>query len=197
MIHHLHLLIKRAIDLLISVPLLIILSPLFLIISLLIKADSTGPIFFIQDRRGFNFKKFRMFKFRTLLHNAPDPHANYEMIETDPRVTRTGKFLRKTSLDELPQLFNVLIGNMSLVGPRPLIEWESQECLKNHPRRFTVKPGITGLSQAYARNSVDLIARSDLDIEYVNNWSILLDLKILFISPVKLFLIKGIYPEHK
>lgn len=189
------LLIKRVIDLTISFLLALLLSPLFILIILLIKIDSPGPAFFIQERRGLKFFKFRMYKFRTLRHNAPDPHSNYEMVESDPRVTRTGRILRKTSLDELPQLFNVIKGEMSLVGPRPLVEWESQECLKTHPDRFLVKPGITGFSQAYARNSVDLQARSDLDIEYVKKWSILLDLQILFISPVKLFLMKGIYPE--
>jgi lipopolysaccharide/colanic/teichoic acid biosynthesis glycosyltransferase len=188
---------KRVIDLTISIVLTLILSPLLLLISAAVKFDSPGPALFIQERRGHYFNKFKMFKFRTLRHNASDPHLKYEMVESDPRITRVGKFLRKTSLDELPQLFNVIIGNMSLVGPRPLVEWESCECLQTHPLRFEVKPGITGLSQVYARNSVDLSARSDLDIEYANNWSNSLDLKILFISPVKLFLMKGIYPEHR
>ena len=129
------------------------------------------------------------------MHRIPTPR--YEMLENDPRVTRVGALLRRTSLDELPQLFNVLLGDMSLVGPRPLVEWESKECLRNHAERFLVKPGITGLSQVYARNAVDLVARSDLDVEYVQHWSLLLDVRILFMSPFKVAATEGIYPRTR
>ena len=104
----------------------------------MIKLESSGPVFFRQRRFGQAMRPFMIFKFRSLRHNLPDPHERYEMMEHDPRITRVGAFLRSTSLDELPQLFNVIAGSMSLVGPRPLVEWESLEALRNHGERFEV-----------------------------------------------------------
>jgi lipopolysaccharide/colanic/teichoic acid biosynthesis glycosyltransferase len=166
------LLLKRSIDLGIALPLGLVLSPLFLLVALAIKLDSRGPVFFRQERRGLGFRKFTILKFRSLRHAAPDPHGRYEMNEHDPRITRVGEWIRRTSLDELPQLLNVIAGSMSLVGPRPLVEWESRDCIATHPERFLVKPGITGLSQIHVRNAVDLDARSDWDVEYVRRWSV-------------------------
>ena len=187
--------LKRALDLLITIPLCVFLLPLFLAISLSVKADSKGPVFFIQKRRGRFFREFRVIKFRTLRHGAPDPCQRYEMLERDPRITLAGAVLRRTSLDELPQLFNVLAGSMSLVGPRPLVEWESQDCLKKYAERFRVKPGITGLSQVAVRNSVDFDARANLDVEYVTRWNMWLDMRILISTPPALISGKGIYPK--
>jgi lipopolysaccharide/colanic/teichoic acid biosynthesis glycosyltransferase len=187
--------LKRGFDPVLAAFLFVLLSPLYFLIWLGIRLDSPGPAIFVQERWGLDTRPFRMYKFRTLRHNAPDPSQKYEMVESDPRVTRIGAFLRKTSLDELPQLLNVILGNMSLVGPRPLVEWESRECLERHSERFLVLPGITGLSQVYARNAVDLSARSDLDVEYVRRWTLLLDVKILLISPFKVAATDGIYPQ--
>jgi lipopolysaccharide/colanic/teichoic acid biosynthesis glycosyltransferase len=189
------LLVKRLIDLCISLLLCICLLPLFALIAIIIKLDSPGPVFFIQDRRGKHFRLMRVVKFRTLRHGAPDPHARYEMLASDPRITRVGAFLRRTSLDELPQLFAVIGGTLSLVGPRPLVEWESRECLAKHAERFHVKPGLTGLSQVEVRNSADLCARSDKDVEYVHRWTLGLDLRILAQTPLLLARASGIYPE--
>lgn len=191
-----HLAIKRTVDLCIAVPGCILLLPVFAAIALAIKLDSPGPVFFSHERRGRGFQPFRFVKFRSLRHGAPDPRLNYEMVASDPRITRVGALLRRSSLDELPQLFQVVTGSMSLVGPRPLVEWESQECLKGYARRFAVKPGITGLSQVMVRNSVDFAARVEKDIEYVKNWSMGLDLRILLATPVAVLKSAGVYPDE-
>ncbi len=191
-----HLLIKRAIDLCLAAPTCIVLAPVFAAIALAIKFDSPGPVFFSQERRGRGFQPFRFVKFRSLRHGAPDPRQRYEMVASDPRITRVGAFLRRSSLDELPQLFQVVTGSMSLVGPRPLVEWESQECLKGYGGRFAVKPGITGWSQVTVRNSVDFVGRVEKDIEYVKNWSIGLDLRILLATPVAVLKSAGVYPDQ-
>ena len=119
------------------------------------------------------------------------------MVEEDPRITRVGAFLRRTSLDELPQLFNVLAGTMSLVGPRPLVEWESQLAWKSHPERFEVKPGITGLSQVAVRNSVAFGERLDWDVVYVKQRSLTLDLRLLLQTPWSVLRGQAIYPQPR
>jgi lipopolysaccharide/colanic/teichoic acid biosynthesis glycosyltransferase len=187
--------IKRLMDLAIGLPLFGAALPLLVLIAIALKWDSPGPVFFRQKRIGKHFRPFEMVKFRTLHHNMPDPHSRYEMREDDPRITRVGAFLRDTSLDELPQLYNVITGSMSLVGPRPLVEWESRETLRRHAARFEVKPGITGLSQITVRNSVDLDSRSDVDVEYVRRWSPLLDLELLLRTPAYVLTRQAIYPD--
>jgi lipopolysaccharide/colanic/teichoic acid biosynthesis glycosyltransferase len=187
--------IKRFMDLAIGLSLVGAAFPFLLLIALALKLDSPGPVFFRQTRIGRHFRPFEMVKFRTLRHNMPDPHSRYEMRENDPRITRVGAFLRNTSLDELPQLYNVITGSMSLVGPRPLVEWESRETLRKHAARFEVKPGITGLSQITVRNSVDLDSRSEVDVEYVRRWSPLLDLEVLLRTPAYVLTRSAIYPE--
>jgi lipopolysaccharide/colanic/teichoic acid biosynthesis glycosyltransferase len=187
---------KRVLDLCFSAPSCLLLLPLFALVAILIKLESRGPVLFRQKRRGKNFEHFTMFKFRSL-RPVPDPHERYEMQQTDPRITRVGAFIRRTSIDELPQLFNVIAGSMSLVGPRPLIEWESQECLSRHAERFRMKPGITGLSQVTMRNAGDLAERSDKDLEYVRNWSVRLDLRILLRTPRALLRGDSIYSSAK
>jgi lipopolysaccharide/colanic/teichoic acid biosynthesis glycosyltransferase len=189
--------INRLMDLLISIPLVIFLSPLFLFTALSIKIESSGPVFFVQKRRGKDFAPFRMIKFRSLLHNVPDPHENYEMLEKDPRITRVGNFIRKTSIDELPQLLNVIAGTMSIVGPRPLIEWESRLALSRFADRYTVKPGMTGLSQVTGRNTIDFDARCALDVEYVRKRNMLFDILLIIKTPYILLKSEEIYPMEQ
>ncbi len=180
---------KRMIDVAVSSMLLILLSPVFLVVSILIKKDSRGPVFFRQKRVGYNGRLFTCLKFRTMINEAEMVrdellHLN-EMdgpvfkITDDPRVTRTGKFLRKTSLDELPQLINVLRGEMSLVGPRPPIPSEVQQYeLMNH-RRLSVKPGMTCTWQVSGRNNISFKKWMEMDMQYIDQWSLWLDMKIL------------------
>jgi exopolysaccharide biosynthesis polyprenyl glycosylphosphotransferase len=184
-----HLLIKRMIDVAVSLTGLIILLPFFIIIMFLIKEASRGPAFFKQQRVGYNGRLFNCFKFRTMVADAEllkDDLMKYnEMdgpvfkIKADPRITKIGQFLRKTSIDELPQLLNVLLGDMSLVGPRPPIPEEVQHYDLPSLRRLRMKPGITGIWQVSGRNSVSFEKWMELDREYIDNWSLALDFKIL------------------
>ena len=183
--------VKRSFDLFCSMILLLILSPVYLAISLLIKLDSPGGIFFKQDRIGLHCKKFKMWKFRTMVANAEKLQANLEAkneikdgvlfkLKNDPRITPLGKFLRRYSLDELPQLFNVLLGEMSLVGPRPLPIRDVEKFQTPHFIRQEVLPGITGLWQVSGRSNIDNFEDAvKLDITYIENWSLWLDVEIL------------------
>jgi exopolysaccharide biosynthesis polyprenyl glycosylphosphotransferase len=181
--------IKYAFDFLASLVLLIVAAPAIFLISLIIRLTSKGPAFFIQERHGLNGRRFNMFKFRTMVVNAEEKKALLagmnEMsgpvfkITNDPRVTMVGRFLRKTSLDELPQLLNVLRGEMSLVGPRPLPLSESAEITGPLRRRLSMKPGLTCLWQISGRNDIDFNDWMKLDMEYIDRWSLKLDLRIL------------------
>jgi len=181
---------KRAIDVVASFFGLLALSPLFIVVAALIKLDSKGPVFFAQTRIGKNKRKFTLYKFRTMVQDAEQRIAEVEhlnemagpvfKIKNDPRITTIGKWLRKSSIDELPQLYNVLVGDMSLVGPRPMsfrdfmlfkIDW--------HHRRFSVKPGITCFWQVCGRNKVGFEEWMKLDADYVDTWSLWTDFKIL------------------
>jgi exopolysaccharide biosynthesis polyprenyl glycosylphosphotransferase len=185
------LLVKRSLDVVISLCLLVALSPLFAVIALLIRLDSRGPIFFRQNRAGYGGRRFRMTKFRTMCADADAQktqlaHLNHSAdarlfkIPNDPRVTRVGRMLRKWSLDELPQLIDVLMGQMTLVGPRPFFESDMSSYEEHHFRRLGAKPGITGLWQVSGRSAViDFEEVVRLDQEYINGWSPWLDLKIL------------------
>jgi len=186
---------KRILDLALAVPACLLLSPVLLITAIAIKVDSPGPALFAQKRWGRYRKPFTMLKFRSLRHGERDPRERYEMQEQDDRITRVGAFIRRTSLDELPQIFNVIAVTMSLVGPRPLVDWESRESVETHADRFLVKPGITGWSQVLVRNSADFHGRLDRDVEYVNDWRPMLDLRILLHTPKVVFGSKGIYPD--
>jgi lipopolysaccharide/colanic/teichoic acid biosynthesis glycosyltransferase len=190
------LVVKRVGDLVLAAIALAVLSPLLLAVSVAIKLDSPGPVFFTQTRRGRGFKPFTVVKFRSLEHRAPDPNPRYEMLAGDPRITRVGALLRSSSIDELPQLFNVLAGSMSVVGPRPLVEWESQLALSRFGERFAAKPWITGLSQVTVRNAVDFDARCEKDVEYVRRWSLVLDLRILLDTPAALLRSEAVYPRQ-
>jgi exopolysaccharide biosynthesis polyprenyl glycosylphosphotransferase len=180
---------KRAIDVVAAAVGLVLLSPLFAVVALIIKCESRGPVFFEQERVGCNHRRFMAFKFRSMVVDAEQRQAALEhdneaggpvfKIRADPRITRFGHFLRRSSIDELPQLFNVLLGEMSLVGPRPLpVRDVDRFNVPWHHRRFSVRPGITCLWQAMHRTpEFDPWVRSDL--EYIQNWSLALDLKIL------------------
>lgn len=174
-------LIKRAFDIIISfLGILVVFLP-SICIAILIKCGSKGPIFYKQERIGKNLKVFRMLKFRTMYLNA-ESSGVYES-KNDPRVTKIGKILRKTSLDEIPQLLNVLAGQMSLIGPRPPLTyhpWPINEYTEEQKRMFTVRPGLTGYAQINGRKDVEWNKRIQLNIFYVDNCSLKLDLKIFF-----------------
>jgi exopolysaccharide biosynthesis polyprenyl glycosylphosphotransferase len=181
---------KHLLDIAASVAALVGLAPVFLITSLLIALDSPGPVLFSQERLGLNKRRFRMYKFRTMVADAEKKQAELESlnesdgpvfkIKDDPRVTRVGKFLRKFSIDELPQFFNVLRGDMSLVGPRPLPIRDYQGFDQDRQRRrFSVRPGLTCLWQINGRSSVSFEHWMDMDMQYIDHWSLWLDLKIL------------------
>jgi lipopolysaccharide/colanic/teichoic acid biosynthesis glycosyltransferase len=163
---------------------LVLLAPVFLIIGLAIKLTSPGSIFLVQERQGYGRRRFRMFKFRSMVRHASDPESHNEereathRIENDPRVTPLGRFLRRTLLDELPELWNVLLGDMSLVGPRPMsVDDVSLLGEAQLMRRFSVRPGITGNWQGHLSLSFEQWVA--LDFSYIDEWSLALDLKIL------------------
>jgi exopolysaccharide biosynthesis polyprenyl glycosylphosphotransferase len=183
------LLIKRAIDAAISLVVLAILFPMLVLVAVIIKLTSPGPVFFVQNRVGMNQRQFKLYKFRSMVADAEERkssllHLNERdgpafKIENDPRITRIGRFIRRTSIDELPQLFNVLSGEMSLVGPRPPLPEEVQKYEWLFRKRLSVKPGITCIWQISGRNNVSFDRWMQMDHEYVENWSLWLDLKIL------------------
>jgi polysaccharide biosynthesis protein PslA len=180
-------------DKLIGALLLVFLAPTLAIIAVLIKLDSRGPVFFAQDRFGFNNSVIRVFKFRTMYIHRGDRSGAARTVPNDPRVTRVGRFLRQWSLDELPQLVNVLRGEMSLVGPRPhaigmrVGDRLYHEAIPGYPHRHRVKPGLTGWAQVNGfRGEVDTLekarGRVDCDLHYIENWSLWLDLRIILMT---------------
>jgi exopolysaccharide biosynthesis polyprenyl glycosylphosphotransferase len=183
--------LKRLIDIIISATLLILMAPLFIVLAILIKFDSRGPVFFTQERMGYNKRRFKMVKFRTMVADAEEKmkeieHLNEKdgaifKIRNDPRITRTGKVLRKLSLDEFPQLFNVLMGDMSLVGPRPLSIRDALRLEEDwQKRRFSIRPGMTCLWQISGRSELSFEEWMELDLKYIDSWSLYLDWWILF-----------------
>ena len=183
--------IKRIMNFVCSFVVLVVLSPIFLIIGILIKASSPGPVFFLHERIGLNGKKFKLIKFRTMIDNAEDlissftPEQKKEWdenykLKNDPRITRIGKFLRRTSLDELPQFINILKGDMSIVGPRPIVDEELLWYGDEKYKLLSVKPGLTGWWAVNGRSDVSYPDRCKLELYYVDNMSFGLDLKILF-----------------
>lgn len=188
--------IKHGLDKLIAFILFIAVSPIFFIIALGIKLTSKGPIFFIQDRVGKDGKDFKIYKFRTMVQNAEHIGSGIYTEENDPRITKIGRFLRKTSLDELPQLINILKGDMSIIGPRPTLRYQVDKYNEYQMGRLKMRPGVTGLAQVNGRNSLPWSKRIEYDIEYVNNYSLWLDLKIM-IKTVKVVLTaEGVYGER-
>ena len=182
--------LKRSFDIIASAVGLVALGPVFLAVAIAIKCDDGGPVFYDQIRIGKNGKKFKMYKFRSMRVNAEDEieklqeHSEVDgamfKMKNDPRVTRVGKFIRKTSIDEFPQLLNVLLGQMSIVGPRPPLPREVVDYTQYDKQRLYVKPGCTGLWQVTARNSVGFQEMVNIDLDYIQRRSIWLDLKIMF-----------------
>jgi lipopolysaccharide/colanic/teichoic acid biosynthesis glycosyltransferase len=187
-------LIKRVLDPVLAVVLIMLLSPLFLVLALLTLIESGRPVFFVYPRMGKDGKPFQMAKFRTMIPDAirvgreqaisDDP---FGIVRNDPRVTRVGRWLRRTGLDELPQLWNVVRGEMSLVGPRADIVEQAESYAPEERRRLTVLPGITGWAQVHGRDSIPWPKRFELDLWYIDNWSLGLDARILVRTVAEVF----------
>ncbi|MCC3671241.1 sugar transferase [Terrisporobacter mayombei] len=186
-----YLICKRTLDIFASLIGLILLSPLFLIVSIAIKIeDPKGKVFFAQQRCGKNNTVFPMYKFRSMVSNAEELLDELKelnemdgpvfKIKEDPRITKVGKFIRKTSIDELPQLYNVLVGHMSLVGPRPPIPHEVEQYNEYQMQRLLVKPGITCIWQVSGRNTIGFDEWVDMDLQYIESRNLLLDIKLIF-----------------
>lgn len=181
--------VKRPMDIILSLIAIIILSPVFLIIALLVRINLGSPVIFKQERPGLNGKIFTMYKFRTM---TDERDGNGNLLPDEIRLTDFGKFLRSTSLDELPELFNILKGDMSIVGPRPLLV-EYLPLYNDHQRRrHEVRPGLTGLAQVNGRNAISWEEKFNLDVKYVDKITFLEDLKIIFLTVKKVFLREGI-----
>lgn len=176
--------IKRLFDMLFSSLVLIVLSPLFAMVALLIRTALGSPIFFRQRRPGLSEKRFYMLKFRTM-KNLYNPDGN--LLQDKERLTRLGNILRKLSIDELPQFWNVFKGDMSIVGPRPLLEKYIGRYSAQHARRHDMKPGITGWAQVQGRTDIPMSERLNLDVWYIDHFSILLDMRIIFLTVATLF----------
>lgn len=186
---------KKAIDFLTALIGLIVLIPFFSVIAVLIKLDSKGPVFFRQERTGKNGKTFFIWKFRTMIKGADEAEVNHSLSEKDLRITRIGRFLRRWTFDEWPQLINILKKEMSLVGPRPLPVYQMQTMNEFQKRRLKVLPGMVSLVDVRGRNLVPWEERFNLDNWYIDNWSLQLDFKILLLTPFIIFSRKGIYGE--
>ena len=182
---------KKSMDLFLSFIGLILLIPVFLILAILVKLDSKGPVFYAHTRKGKNRSDIKIYKFRTMYSNSDEIFESFSdeqkeeyyknfKLDNDPRVTKVGDFLRRTSLDEIPQLINVLKGDLSLVGPRPIVEKEICKYGQYADKLFSVIPGITGYWQSHGRSDTSYEERIEMDMYYIDNRSILLDIKIMF-----------------
>lgn len=189
--------VKRIFDFTISLITLIMLLPVLSGIALLIKMESAGPVFFRQERVGRDGRLFKVFKFRSMVDGAVNKGAGILIEKEDSRITKVGAFLRRTSLDEIPQLINVLKGEMSLIGPRPTLQYQVEKYTDYQRKRLKMKPGITGWAQVNGRNSLTWPQRIELDVWYVENWSLLLDLSIFLKTFRVLFKSEGIYDGGK
>lgn len=183
--------IKRGLDIVLSACALLVLAPLMLLICILIRIDSKGPAIFVHNRIGKNGRPLPLYKFRSMYMNAeamiadftPEQKAEWEQnfkLDNDPRITRIGRILRKTSLDELPQLLNIAKGDLSIVGPRPVVTDELEKYGKNKEKFLSVTPGLTGYWQAYARSNCSYEQRMEMELYYVENANLLWDIKIVF-----------------
>ena len=197
------LIVQRATDIVVALLALLALSPVIILTTIAIKLDSRGPIFFSQERVGLNRRKFKMLKFRSMVTNAEALQKEFAAmnhvegamfkIKGDPRITRVGRFIRKYSIDELPQLFNVLVGHMSLVGPRPALTKEVNQYSWSQRRRLSVKPGMTGLSQVRGRSDLSFKETVDLDLTYIDQWSLGLVFRILLATVPAVLKGRGAY----
>ena len=193
--------LKRLFDVIICSIAMIVLIPLWIIIAIAIKCDSKGPVLFTQERRTKNGRVFKMYKFRSMVVNAENMGTGLFNYENDPRVTNVGRFLRNTSIDELPQLWNVVKGDLSVVGPRPCVKYELgdfETLNKKYKKRFEVRAGITGLAQVKGRNENSWEEKVTYDNQYIEEFKkqgLWLDIKILFATVVKVFRKQDIYEE--
>lgn len=182
--------IKRGCDVVLSLVALIVLSPLMLLTALAIRLESRGPVIFKQERLGLHGTPFRIYKFRSMCVGAEKQGSGVYSFKGDSRVTRVGRIIRATSIDELPQLFNILKGDMSLIGPRPALTyhpWPYEQYTERQRRMFDVRPGVTGWAQVNGRKEVPWPERIELNIEYVERMSFGFDVKILFMTVFKVF----------
>lgn len=181
---------------------IILLVPVWIIIPIAIKCDSKGPVFFKQERRTKKGRVFKMLKFRSMVVNAEKTGTGLFNYENDPRVTKVGRFLRNTSIDEFPQLFNIFIGQMSVIGPRPCVKYELGDfdsLNKKYKKRFHMKAGLTGLAQVKGRNDIEWDKKVEFDNEYIDKfkkYGVLFDIKILFGSVIKVFRKENIYENR-
>ena len=190
--------LKRFFDFVSALLLTIVISPLFLLLMLLIKIDSRGPVFFKQNRIGKNKKQFKIMKFRTMSTDTPRDMPTHLLKDPDKYITKVGKFLRKTSLDELPQLFNIIAGHMAVVGPRPAL-WNQDDLIAERDKYHAndIRPGLTGWAQVNGRDELEIEVKARFDGEYVERMSFLFDLKCIFITLFKVAKSDGVVEgEH-
>ena len=194
-----NLFLKRAFDIIVSLVALIVLTviPVMIVIPIVIKLTSKGPAFFNQVRVGKDQKPFKMYKFRTMI--VEQYREDGTEIMSEDRITKIGKILRKLSLDELPQLFNILNGTMSIIGPRPMLDYQAPRCIGDEFLRFKMRPGLTGLAQVKGRNNIRWEERIQYDIEYVNNFTFWQDIVIIFKTVLLVFKKEGteVKPEYR
>jgi lipopolysaccharide/colanic/teichoic acid biosynthesis glycosyltransferase len=188
---------KEIFDKIVSFVALIVLLPIFLVVALLIKLDSKGPVFFLQERAGKDEKMFRAIKFRTMFVEAQEKTKGVYINKDNPYVTRFGKLLRRSGIDELSQLFNVLKGEMSLVGPRPTVLYQVEKYDEFQKKRLLMKPGITGWALVNGRNKLTWSERIKFDVWYVEHWSFWLDIKILFKTVWVVVKGEGLYADRE
>ena len=194
---------KRFFDVTLSLIALVVLSPVFLITAILIVKEDGFPVFFSQERRGWKGNRFRIYKFRSMCRNASAMHESLLKynevdgpvfkIKEDPRVTKIGRFIRRTSIDELPQLWNIIKGDMSIVGPRPLVIKEADQCTEYQNQRLLVKPGLTCYWQCGGRNDLDFEQWMELDLKYIRDMSLWTDFKLILKTIVAVFREDGAY----
>jgi undecaprenyl phosphate N,N'-diacetylbacillosamine 1-phosphate transferase len=186
---------KRILDLLVTLPAVVLMLPVFIVLTIAIKLSGKGPVIFRQERAGKNGKPFMFYKFRTMRFDV-DPFGPSPKSKDDPRLTKIGKLMREYSLDELPQLFNVLKGDMSIVGPRPLYISQMTEWDERQKKRLIVKPGLTGLAQISGRGEITREEKLELDVKYVETAGFWLDLKIILKTIAQVFRRKSIYEKR-
>ena len=188
--------VKRMFDLAAAVLGLLVLLPFLALIALAIKLESRGPMLFVQERVGLRGQRFPMLKFRTMIKDAARMGSGLYVSAHDPRITRVGKLLRRLSFDELPQLVNILLGQMSIVGPRPALPYHVEHYTEGQKRRLWMRPGVTGWSQVHGRNTLPWPERIEKDIWYVDHFSFWLDAKILLRTPFVWLSGEGLYGER-
>jgi len=190
--------IKRILDLIISIIALILLFPFFIIFAILIKVESKGPIFFKQERIGKEKKHFNIYKFRTMRTDTPKDMPTHRLKNADMYITKVGKFMRKTSIDELPQIINILKGEMSIIGPRPAL-WNQDDLIEERDKynANNIRPGLTGWAQVNGRDELEIPVKAKYDGEYVEKSSLWFDIKVFFRTIVKVFKHDGVVEGSK